>query len=162
MWYVKWNVFFFENNILEEISPVWGITHTPVFTTRQSEEAALLTFLDLSTTRVSAGKTHSQSPILKLTKGVRQQPSNSYRFTNKKVTVPECWLFMLVWICAWEFEVQKGPHTCCCWDPHLNFLNAITSLHLYVGYLIRCGDLIRVKKPSNSAKISRPILALSA
>ena len=31
----------------------------------QSEEAALLTFLDLSTTRVIAGKTHSQSPILK-------------------------------------------------------------------------------------------------
>ena len=29
----------------------------------------LLTFLDLSTTRVIAGKTHSQSPILKLTKG---------------------------------------------------------------------------------------------
>ena len=32
------------------------------------EEAALLSFLDLSTTRVIAGKTHSQSPILK-TKG---------------------------------------------------------------------------------------------
>ena len=38
------------------------------FTTSQSEEAALLTFLDLTTTRVIAGKTHSQSPILK-TKG---------------------------------------------------------------------------------------------
>ena len=35
----------------------------------QSEEAALLTFLNLSTTRVIAGKTHSQSPIFK-TKGV--------------------------------------------------------------------------------------------
>ena len=34
-----------------------------------SEEAALLTFLDLSTTRVIAGKMHSQSPILTLTKG---------------------------------------------------------------------------------------------
>ena len=34
----------------------------------QSEEAALLTFLDLTTTRVIAGKTHSQFPILK-TKG---------------------------------------------------------------------------------------------
>ena len=38
------------------------------FTTSQSEEAVLLTFLDLSTTRVIAGKTLSQSPILK-TKG---------------------------------------------------------------------------------------------
>ena len=38
------------------------------FTTSQSEEVALLTFLDLTTTRVIAGKTHSQSPILK-TKG---------------------------------------------------------------------------------------------
>ena len=37
--------------------------------TSQSEEAALLTFLDLSTTSVISGKTHSQSPILK-TKGV--------------------------------------------------------------------------------------------
>ena len=34
----------------------------------QSEEAALLTFLDLSTTRVIADKMHSQSPIFK-TKG---------------------------------------------------------------------------------------------
>ena len=34
----------------------------------KSEEAALLSFLDLSTTRVIAGKMHSQSPILK-TKG---------------------------------------------------------------------------------------------
>ena len=33
--------------------------------TSLSEEAALLTFLDLTTTRVIAGKTHSQSPILK-------------------------------------------------------------------------------------------------
>ena len=38
------------------------------FTTSQSEEVALLTFLDLTTTRVIAGKMHSQSPILK-TKG---------------------------------------------------------------------------------------------
>ena len=36
--------------------------------TGQSEEAAFLIFLDLSTTRVIAGKMHSQSPILK-TKG---------------------------------------------------------------------------------------------
>ena len=36
----------------------------------QSEEAALITLLDLSTTRVIVGKTHRQSPILKLTKGV--------------------------------------------------------------------------------------------
>ena len=43
----------------------WGFSSS---TTSQSEEAALLTFLDLSTTRVIAGKTHSQSPILK-TKG---------------------------------------------------------------------------------------------
>ena len=35
----------------------------------QFEEVALLTFLDLSTTRMIAGKMHSQSPILK-TKGV--------------------------------------------------------------------------------------------
>ena len=32
----------------------------------QSEEAALWTFLYLSTTRVIAGKMHSQSPILKI------------------------------------------------------------------------------------------------
>ena len=44
---------------------VLGVKH---FTTSQSEEATLLTFLDLSTTRVIAGKRHSQSPILK-TKG---------------------------------------------------------------------------------------------
>ena len=44
------------------------------FTTSQSVEAALLTFLDLSTTRVIAGKTHSQSPILKLTKEVLSNP----------------------------------------------------------------------------------------
>ena len=34
-------------------------------TVHQSEEAALLTFWDLSTTRVIAGKVHSQPPILK-------------------------------------------------------------------------------------------------
>ena len=39
----------------------------------QSEEATLLTFLDLSTTRVIEGKMHSQSPILK-TKGVLSNP----------------------------------------------------------------------------------------
>ena len=38
--------------------------------TGQSEEAALLSFLDLSTTTVIVGKTHSQSPTLTLTKGV--------------------------------------------------------------------------------------------
>ena len=43
----------------------WGFSCSPV---SHSEEAALLTFLDLTTTRVIAGKTHSQSPILK-TKG---------------------------------------------------------------------------------------------
>ena len=45
--------------------PSWGFSCSPV---SQSEEAALLTFLDLTTTRVIAGKMHSQSPILK-TKG---------------------------------------------------------------------------------------------
>ena len=39
-----------------------------------SEEAALLTFLGLSTIRVIAGKTHSQSPILTLTKGALSNP----------------------------------------------------------------------------------------
>ena len=39
----------------------------------QPEEAALLTFLDLSTTRVIAGKTHSKSPILKI-KGALSNP----------------------------------------------------------------------------------------
>ena len=39
----------------------------------QSEEAALLTFLELSTTREIAGKMHSQSPILK-TKGALRNP----------------------------------------------------------------------------------------
>ena len=38
------------------------------FTTSQSKVAALLTFLDLTTTRVIAGKMHSHNPILK-TKG---------------------------------------------------------------------------------------------
>ena len=45
--------------------PSWGFSCSPV---SQSEEAALLTFLHLTTTRVIAGKMHSQSPILK-TKG---------------------------------------------------------------------------------------------
>ena len=45
--------------------PSWGFSCSPV---SQSEEAALLTFLDLTTTRVIAGKMHSQFPILK-TKG---------------------------------------------------------------------------------------------
>ena len=45
--------------------PAWGFSCSPV---SQSEDAAFLTFLDLTTTRVIAGKTHSQSPILK-TKG---------------------------------------------------------------------------------------------
>ena len=34
----------------------------------------MLTFLDLSTTRVIAGKMHSQSPILTLTKGALSNP----------------------------------------------------------------------------------------
>ena len=45
--------------------PSWGFSCSPV---SQSEEAALLAFLDLTTTRVIAGKMHSQSLILK-TKG---------------------------------------------------------------------------------------------
>ena len=45
-----------------------------LFTTGQSKEAALLSFLDLPTTRVIAGKTHSQSPILTLTKGALSNP----------------------------------------------------------------------------------------
>ena len=40
----------------------WGFSCLPV---SQSEEAAFLTFLDLTTTRVIADKMHSQSPILK-------------------------------------------------------------------------------------------------
>ena len=58
-------------------SGVCGSYTTPyadVFTTGQSEEAALLSFLDLSTTRVIAGKTHSQSPVLTLTKGALSNP----------------------------------------------------------------------------------------
>ena len=51
--------------------PSWGFSCSPV---SQSKEAALLSFLDLSTTRVIAGKTHSQSPILTLTKGVLSNP----------------------------------------------------------------------------------------
>ena len=44
------------------------------FTTSQSKEAALLTFLDLSNYKgVIAGKMHSQSPILK-TKGALSNP----------------------------------------------------------------------------------------
>ena len=45
--------------------PSWRFSCSKV---SQSEEAALLTFLDLTTTRVIAGKMHSQSQILK-TKG---------------------------------------------------------------------------------------------
>ena len=55
-----------EGTLLSCVSlPSWGFSCSPV---SQFEEAALLTFLDLTTTRVIAGKTHSQSPILK-TKG---------------------------------------------------------------------------------------------
>ena len=50
-----------EGRLFEEPSVLW----IKQFTTSQSEEAALLTFLDLSTIRVIAGKTHSQSQILK-------------------------------------------------------------------------------------------------
>ena len=46
----------------------------------------MLTFLDLSTTRVLAGKTHSQSPILKV-KGT-QQPGNSYISMGTKLHPP--------------------------------------------------------------------------
>ena len=60
---------FQEGRLFEKPSVLW----ISQFTTSQSEEAALLTFLDLSTTRVITGKTHSQSPILK-TKGVLSKP----------------------------------------------------------------------------------------
>ena len=48
---------------------IWKAFSLVGLAVHQSEEAALLTFLDLSTTRVIAVKMHSQSPILKLTKG---------------------------------------------------------------------------------------------
>ena len=55
-----------EGRLLYWVSlPSWGFSSSVV---SQSEEAALLTFLDLTTTRAIAGKMHSQSPILK-TKG---------------------------------------------------------------------------------------------
>ena len=47
---------------------VWKTFRLGGLAVHQSKEAALLSFLDLSTTRVIAGKMHSQSPILK-TKG---------------------------------------------------------------------------------------------
>ena len=47
---------------------VWKAFRLGGLAVHQSEEAALLSFLDLSTTRVIAGKMHSQYPILK-TKG---------------------------------------------------------------------------------------------
>ena len=53
------------------------------FITSQSNKAALLTFWDLSTTMVIAGKTHSQPPFLK-TKGAKQ-PSNSYTYMGTKL-----------------------------------------------------------------------------
>ena len=51
-----------EGYLFEKPSALW----VKLFTTSQSEEAALLAFLDLSTTRVIAGKMHSQSQFLKL------------------------------------------------------------------------------------------------
>ena len=56
----------------------WGFSCSPV---SQSEEAALLSFLDLTTTRVIAGKTQANPQFLKL-KGT-QQPSNSYKSMRK-------------------------------------------------------------------------------
>ena len=53
---------------LFEPSALWFSSYT----TSQSKEAALLTFLDL-TTRVIGGKMHSQSPILK-SKGALSNP----------------------------------------------------------------------------------------
>ena len=47
-----------EGKLVVPISPVGLAVH-------QSKEAALLTFWDLSNTRVIAGKMHNQSPILK-------------------------------------------------------------------------------------------------
>ena len=44
-----------ERRLFEKLSILWIYW----FTTSQSEEAALLTFFDLSTTRMIAGKTHS-------------------------------------------------------------------------------------------------------
>ena len=69
-----------ENSVQSGLSPlpggkaiVWAF-RLGGLAVHQSEEAALLTFLDLSTTRVIAGKTHSQSPILTLTNGVLSNP----------------------------------------------------------------------------------------
>ena len=54
--------------------PSWGFSCSPLVSPRRQ---LLLSFLDLSTTRVIAGKTHSQSPILK-TKRVFSNPVISY------------------------------------------------------------------------------------
>ena len=52
---------------------IWKAFRLGSLAVHQSEEAALLSFLDLSTTRVIVGKMHSQSPIPK-TKGVLSNP----------------------------------------------------------------------------------------
>ena len=66
-----------EGRLIVAISPVGLVVH-------QSEGTALLTFWDLSTTRVIAGWTHHQSPILK-SQGGPGTPGSSYRSTNVKV-----------------------------------------------------------------------------
>ena len=53
---------------------IWAFCLGGLAVCHWSKEAALLTFLDSSTTRVIAGKTHSQSLILTLTKGVLSNP----------------------------------------------------------------------------------------
>ena len=53
---------------------IWKAFCLGCLAVHQSEEAALLTFLDLSTTRVIAGKMHSQFLTLKLAKGVLSNP----------------------------------------------------------------------------------------
>ena len=66
---IKWPFKAFQGGrLFEKPSVLWVWLFTS-----QSEEAALLSFWDLSTTRVIAGKTHSQSPILR-TKGVLSNP----------------------------------------------------------------------------------------
>ena len=58
-----------QSTVTHFVTHVKGVKYYVLY----SEEAALLTFLDLSTTRMIASKMHSQSPILK-TKGALSNP----------------------------------------------------------------------------------------
>ena len=77
--------------------PSWGFSSSPPVSLRRQ----LLTFLDLSTTRVITGKMHSHYPILK-TKGVLSNPV-ILRYLQTKLHPPNCQTACLVY----EFRSKK-------------------------------------------------------